>query len=295
MSDVVQALVELRDVGVGRLPEMDDGGDCRVRSALEREMAGRTRSLGWARRRMGLGGFAVTPVVALAIAATAAAATTAAIAISATSVFQQDPQGLNVNGSIETVLGSTVRSLATITIPAYGQVTVWGASTKPGGFCFALKLPDGDWGGFHESQDTQDGWHGGSIPGCFQTQQQQILREVPVKPGRQPSGATGQILRPQPLEDWDNEIVNHDGQEYTLFIGYVEANGPATSVRDSATQATAQVLPGGYYVLAEPTPHNCGGCDANDLQVLNAAGQPLKPDYTWGVMLPGHSPGPSQS
>lgn len=72
------------------------------------------------------------------------------------------------------------------------------------------------------------------------------------------------------------------------------------------------MLPGGYYVLVEPTlrcsqipemaslvgkrgttPSTlCEGAD--NLKVLNAAGQPLKPDYTWGKMLSGYKPGPSQ-
>ena len=61
-------------------------------------------------------------------------------------------------------------------------------------------------------------------------------------------------------------------------------------VRDPDTGATTQVMPDGYYVLSEPS----SGEDLGDLQVLNAAGQPLRPDYTWGTMLPGYSVGPSQ-
>ena len=71
----------------------------------------------------------------------------------------------------------------------------------------------------------------------------------------------------------------------------------------------------GYYMLAEPTAHNsqipgmappknapqggynpntpCEGCDGGYLQVLNAAGQPLQPDYTFGKLLPGYSWGPT--
>jgi hypothetical protein len=197
---------------------------------------------------------------------------------------------LNFNGDIETVLPSTVRQLATVSIPDYGQVAVWGATTRPGGFCFALKLPDGAWGGFHTSQDAQDGWYGGSTPGCFQTRQQQILLQTPLKPGQQPSGTTGQELMPTPLEAWENEVENSDGHHYALYIGYVEAQGTATTVRDPDTGATTQVMPNGYYVLSEPSSRD----DDGDLQVLNAAGQPLKPDYTWGGMLPGYSKGPSR-
>ena len=249
---------------------------------------------GWTRRRIKIGGFAVPPVALLAVVATAAAATTAAVVtLSATNVFQDDPQGLNFNGNIETVLPSTVRQFATVSIPDYGQVAVWGQTTKPGGFCFAMKLPDGAWGGLNTSQDAEDGWDGGSIPGCFQTRQQQILLQNALKPGEQPNGATGQELMPTPLEAWNNTIKNSDGQQYTIYTGYVEAQGTAATIQDSATGVSTQVLPDGYYVLAEPTSSN--GDDTDALQVLNAAGQPLKPDYTWGEMLPGYTVGPSHS
>ena len=152
----------------------------------------------------------MTPVVLISVVATAAAATTAAVTLSAASLFQADPQGLNFNGDIETVLPSTVHQIATVNIPDYGQVAIWGATTKPGGFCFALKLPDGDWGGLNISQNAQDGWDGGAIPGCAQTRQQQILKQTPLEPGQPPSGTTGQELMPLPLEQWDNEVKNRD-------------------------------------------------------------------------------------
>lgn len=304
MSDLTERLVAARYVGVNQLPEAGDAGDRRLRRRLEQEMAGRrTRRFGWARQRIHVGGFAVAPVAVLAVVATAAAATTAAVTLSATTLFQYDPQGQigpsgsqvqprDFNGDIETVLPSTVRQLTTVNVPEYGSVAVWGATTKPGGFCFALKLPDGDWGGFHTSQDAQNGWAGGSIPGCFQTRQQQILKQTPLKRGQQPSGTNGQELYPLPVEQWDNEVKNSAGQQYVIYVGYVEVQGAAATVRDSATGASTEVLAGGYYALAEPS---TSGDDSAELQVLNAAGRTLKPDYTWGEMLPGYTIGPSQS
>lgn len=304
MSDLTERLLAARYAGIHQLPENGDAGDRRLRGRLEEEMAGRrTRRFGWARRRIHVGGFAVAPVAVLAVVATAAAATTAAVTLSATDLFRYDPQGQigasgsrvqprDFNGDIETVLPSTVHQLTALDVPDYGTVQVWGATTKPGGFCFALKLPDGDWGGFHISQDAQDGWFGGSIPGCFQTRQQQILKQTPLKPGQQPSGTTGQLLYPLPVDQWDNEIKNSAGQQYVIYVGYVEVQGTAATVRDPATGASAPVLTGGYFALAEPS-H--GGDDSAALQVLDAAGQQLKPDYTWGEMLPGYTVGPSQS
>lgn len=298
MSDLNERLLAARYLGVHQLPENGDAGDRRLRAVLEREMASnRHQRFGWAKRRIRIGGFGVAPVAVLAVVATAAAATTAAVTLNATTLFQNDPQaqigpsGKDFNGDIETVLPSTVRELTTVSVPDYGQVEVWGATTKPGGFCFALKLPDGDWGGVRMSENAQDGWAGGSIPGCFQTQQQQILKQTPLKPGQQPSAKTGQLLFPTAYEEWDNEVKNSDGKRFAIYVGYVEASGTAATVSDPATGATASVLPGGYYVLVQPA----SGDDSADLKVLDAAGQPLKPDYTWGEMLPGYSAGSSQS
>jgi hypothetical protein len=234
-------------------------------------------------------GFAVTAVAAGAV-----------ITMSATTLFQADPQGLNFNGDIETVLPSTVQEIDTVSVPDYGQVGVWVARTKPGGFCFALKLPDGVWGGADAAHPGPNGWAGGwaggTVPGCFQTQQQQTLKYGGT--------ATGQAL-----EYWGTEVQNTAGKTYEIYVGYVEAQGIAATVRDSANGVTAPVSSDGYYALVEQAPMTarppgspadlpkemvCSGCDEKDLQVLNAAGQPLNPDYTSGAMLPGYTPGPTQ-
>lgn len=297
MADRYDKLLELRYVGISPLPEAGDRGDRRIEQALTDEIGrSHSRRRGWMRRRITVGGVALPPLALLAVTATAAAATTAAVVtLSATTLFQHDPQGKHFNGDIETVLPSTVRILASVHLPDYGRVQVWGATTKPGGFCFALKLPDGDWGGLHISQDAQDGWFGGLIPGCVQTREQQILRQTPLQPGKQPNGATGQLLEPLPLETWENEVKNTNGREFAVFVGYVEAEGTATTVRDPHTGITARVTTDGSYVLAEPLNEATYGDGGSDLQVLDAAGHSLKPDYTWGSTLTGHAPGPSQN
>lgn len=318
MSDLNDALLEARYLGVRQLPDAADAGDRRVREALKQEMAGkRYKRAGWPTRRIRIGGLAMTPVALLASVATAAAAAGAVLTISATALFQKDPQGRNINGDIETVLPSTVRQLATANIPDYGTVEVWAASTKPGGFCFAMKLPDGTWGGFPISKTgtwPDNGWAGGSVPGCFHSQQQQVLTDTPVQPGQQPTVNGDAGGGPVSVEHWDNAFHSDDGKSYTVYVGYVEADGTATTIRDLDSGATTQVLPGGYFVLAEPSllcsqipemawavepkgallkSQPCDGLDK--LEALDAAGQSLKPDYTYGQMLPGYTPGPSQS
>jgi hypothetical protein len=310
MSELSDVLLELRDVGLGTLPETDDVGDRRVQQALALEITGKqSRRPAWARRRISVGGFAVTPVALLAVVATAAAATTAAVAISATNLFQHNPRGIP-GGPPQTVLPATVRQVDSVTIPSYGTVAAWGATTRQGGLCLALKLPDGTWGGL-PGTPLHDGEVDGNTPGCFQTRQQMVVNDEAVAPGQQPTGAA-----PVPLEEWDDTVTNSAGQHWDIYVGYVEVQGTAATVRSPVTGVSTPVTSDGYYMLAEPTLRNsqvagmappanspqggynpntlCMGCDGGDLEVLNAAGQQLQPDYSFGSLLSGYSFGPTQ-
>jgi hypothetical protein len=301
MADVNDPLLAVRYAGIPELPDTGDVGDRRVQRALEREMAGkRSRWPAWTRRRIRIGGFAVPSVAVLAVVATAAAATTAAVAVSATSLFEQNPAGI-AGGPPQTLLPATVRQVDSVTIPDYGTVAAWGATTQQGGLCIALKLPDGTWGGL-PGKALSDG-EAGHTPGCFQTRQQQVV------------GTTAEIQAPLPLEEWADTVINSAGQQWDIYVGYVEAQGTAATVRSAVTGVSTPVTNDGYYMLAERSLRNsqvpgmappknsrqrgynpntrCGDCDGGNLQVLNAAGQQLQPDYTFGKLLPGYTWGPT--
>jgi hypothetical protein len=307
MPDLDGILLKLGELGAAHEPEAGDAGDIKVRQALAREMtAKRHRGAGWRRRRIRIGGFAVTPLALLGVVATAAAATTA-VTLSATTLFTHNPYAVTahgtVNGFTEKVIPSTVHQLSSADIPDYGQVQVWIANTSSGGTCEAFKLPDGSWANLNQPAPGQQGVSG-AAPACANSRQQEILTNPPVPAGQQPSPKTGQFLITMPLEEWNIAVTNNAGVNYSLYVGYVTADGVAATVRDTASGVSAPVSADGYFVLATPTlrcdqvPGMGGGknlCLGGDpLQVLNAAGQPLKPDYTYGSMLPGYSPGPSQ-
>lgn len=286
MSDVSDALLELRDVGISQLPEAGDAGDRRMRSALDREIAdGRPARFGWLRSRIAIGGFGV-PVVLLGLVATAAAATGALVAVNATAIFQNNPQAAIARHAgvparavaKESVIPGSVREIASATVPHYGNVQFWGGVTQQNGFCFVIKLPDGSWGDYPVSRHPTGGWVSGTLPGCVQTQQQQVIG--------------GGSVQPTAVEYTDNEVKTSTGHVWELLVGFVTVNGDAVTVKDPASGHTAAVTPDGYFLLAEPP---SSGDDSANLQVLNAAGQPLKPDYTSGGMLPGYTLGPSQS
>lgn len=284
MSELSDVLLELRDVGIRPLPEADDAGDDRLRVALERETTGgRRRRFAWVRRKVAIGGFGV-PGVLLGVVATAAAATGALVAVNATTIFTTNPQAAG-NLMPETLIPSSVRELASATIPNYGTVQYWGATAQQSGFCFAIRLPDGSWGGYPNPRDSSGGWYGGAVPGCIPTSEQQVVSEKPS----QPRGIA------ESLQWDDNWIKTRSGQMWLVLFGFVTAHGHAATVQDTATHATATVTRDGYFLLVEPPqPIGAGnGSGETQLRVLNAAGQPLQPDYTNGKLLPGYELGPT--
>jgi hypothetical protein len=260
---------------------------------------------GWLRRKVTIGGFGM-PIVVLGAIATAAAATGAVVAVNATTVFENNPQqALNPTPPVgqtvpatgqETVIPASVRELASATVPGYGQVQFWGAPTTQGGFCFAIKLPDGSWGGYPLSLHPRGGWVGGSIPGCTSTQEHQVITEPAVPAGQHLTNAddgladNGDLIGPTPVEQWRQQVKSSNGKLWNLSIGYVEVQGTAATVRDPGSGATAPVTTNGYYLLVEPS----GGGEGGDLKVLDVAGEQLPPDYTYGGLLPGYAPGPTK-
>jgi len=246
--------------------------------------AGHSRWRRLTRRSVRIGPFTFAPAALLAVFAATTVAAGAVIGTSATTIFQHNPQQQNrdkagVFPDPQTVISSSVHEVTSTTIPHYGKVEFWTATTKQRGFCFALKLPDGIWGGLDHAHPGPHGWRGGwaggTVPGCLSTP------------------------RRFPLQEWGSQIQNTVGQQYTIYVGYVDVRvqGTPATIRDSKTGVTAPVNSNGYFLLAEPAlwfpapPHvppgfpkrvHCAGCGAN-LQVLNAAGKPLGPTtYTAG-------------
>lgn len=283
MSDLNDALLELRHLALREPPQVGDTADLRLRETLVREFAGtHPRRLGWAKHRLRLGPFSFAPAVLLAALAATAVAAGAVIGSSATTIFQHNPQQqardkAGVFPDPQTVIASSVHEVTSTTIPDYGRVEFWTAMTKQRGFCFALKLPDGVWGGLDHAhpgpRGWRGGWMGGTVPGCLS------------------------IPRRFPLQEWGSQIQNKAGQEYTIYVGYVDVQGAAATIRDARTGVTVPVGSDGYFLLAEPAlwqpapPHappgfpkrvHCAGCGAN-LQVRNAAGKQIGPTtYTAG-------------
>ena len=313
MSDLKDVLLELRYAGVRQLPEAGDAGDELVRRSLEQEIAHPHRRFRWTRRKIAIGGFGVTPAVLAAVVATAAAATGGAVFAangrsakpaaksaskseirppisSPTALFRKDPGWpghgwkripANIFIRRETVIPASVRARVSTTVPDYGRVRFWAGTTKQGGFCSAIELPDGSWAGYPFSQHPTDGFYGGTVPGCIDTEQQRSIGEL-----GHPS-----VEAPTTHEGFDDEVKTRTGRIWEIFFGYVTTQGRAATVKDAVSSHTAPVTPAGYFLLAEPPSSKD---DSVNVEVLDAAGRPLQPDFTRSGLLPGYKMGPTR-
>jgi hypothetical protein len=260
------------------------------------------RPRGRPRRKVAIRGFAVTPAVLIAVVATAAAASGGVVWVSNTTtkpaarrltkptpIFQKhrtfpfSQHGrlpANVVVRPETVIPASVRVRASASVRNYGKVQFWAGTTKQGGFCFAVLLPNGSWAGYPMSPHLTGGFYGGAAPACIDTEQQRSMGE-----GGQPS-----VEAPTTIEGFDDEVKSRTGHIWELFFGYVTTQGRAATVKDPASGHTTPVSPDGYYLLVEPP--SSGDYSAR-LEVLDAAGTPLQPDYTRTGLLPGYKMGPT--
>jgi len=88
--------------------------------------------------------------------------------LSPLAVFESNAQkDGNTPGSIwdQSVLPSSVRRISSVEIPKVGAVSFWHGTTKQGGWCGALRLPNGKWLG--TGSGSLDA--GGTVPGCYPT------------------------------------------------------------------------------------------------------------------------------
>lgn len=141
----------------------------------------------------------------------------------------------------QAVIPGSVHRATSTTIPGVGEVQLWFGRSRQGGFCTAIRLPDGRWAGTLRS--PFDG--GGTVPGCQPTRTQ-VNDAVPDAPVFVIDGFD------------DNEaIVNTPGpgrDVWRVTYGTVDGTRPAIRVVDRVTGRSAAVAEGRLFVLAVHDP-----------------------------------------
>jgi hypothetical protein len=146
------------------------------------------------------------------------------------------PDGQSAGGLWHQVaIESTVRRAGIISIPHFGRIELWYAETEQGGWCGALRLPDGAWAG-------TKGTSGGTAPGCYPSRTQvNHAGDSPV------FVITG-------FDYYDVEIDARDqgGEFWRVVYGVTEPETPAARVVDTISGRSATILSGRVFAIAFP-------------------------------------------
>lgn len=140
------------------------------------------------------------------------------------------------------VIPSSVHRATTTTIPNVGEAELWFARTRQGGFCTAIRLPDGHWAGTQQS--PLDAGRG-SVPGCQPTRSQ-VNDAAPASI----FVITG--------FDYNDVVVNAPGPGGNVWrVIYGTVDGAQTPVRvvDRVSGRSAPVAEGHLFALAVRDPY----------------------------------------
>jgi len=175
----------------------------------------------------------------------------------------------------ETVIPSSVHTIATPIIAGIGKVQYWVANTTQHGICTAIRLPGGSWAGLKSFDQLSN-----SLVGC--------------RPTRAQLG-TGTLI----LSGFDyisSEVLTRGGEELALDYGEITAPGHASKIRDESSGVTAPVIDGRYFLLVTPAAkHGVGNMGILDLHLvaLNSSGKIIADEKKPLPGAPGHEATPS--
>jgi hypothetical protein len=178
--------------------------------------------------------------VAIALIALGAGAGWAAVHEDPVSLFESNPQMDGDPSGLwhQQVIPATVRRVGAARVPGVGLVHFWYGETSQGGWCGALRLPDGGWLG------TPGAGAGGIVPGCFPTREQVNDQD--------------QVYVINGFDDGEDDIDLRDGGGgfWRVTFGRVTGLRPAARVVDLASGTSVPVTDGSLFVIAlrDPDP-----------------------------------------
>ena len=141
---------------------------------------------------------------------------------------QYDPSAPGDELWRQQVVPGSVTEAATVSVPGLGRVGFWYADTRQGGWCGALKLPDGT-------------WNRSPVPGCQPTRKQVNAAGDPV----------------YVIDGFDYDVATiplPGGSVWNVYYGIVSGKSPAVRVVDTRSGAEAPVAHGKLFALAEADP-----------------------------------------
>lgn len=179
-------------------------------------------------------------------------------------LFQTNPQGRDASPASlwdQDVLPSSVVQAAVLAIPKYGEVEFWYADAHQGGWCGAIRLPNGSWAGM------KDSGIGGTAPGCYPTREQTNAMEPTF------------LITGFDYYEVQVDARGGGGTFWRIYYGLVSTETPAAAVVDRTTGRHARVHEGKLFGIAVPDPRPDAAAPslehALDLVAYDAAGNVL--------------------
>jgi hypothetical protein len=183
-------------------------------------------------------------------------------------IFEANPQGRDATPASlwdQDVDPSSVVRAAVISIPRYGDVEYWYADAKQGGWCGAIRLPNGTWAA------TKESGIGGTVPGCYPTREQ--------------TNAVDPVFVINGFDYYEDQVDARDrgGLFWRVYYGILTVDSPVASVVDRLTGRHAKLQGGKRFAIAVPDSQPGGppesGTYALDLVAYDAAGRVVAEEH----------------
>lgn len=183
-------------------------------------------------------------------------------------LFRSNPQADGAGPSSlwsQEVIPESVALAATVPIPAHGPVEFWYGETREGGWCGAIRLPDGTWAG------TKGSAAAGTAAGCYPTREQ-INGDDPVF-----------VITGFDYYEIQVDARKRGGAFWRVYYGVLSLPEPVSRVADGLSGREAEVFEGKAFVLAVPDaqPERAVPLagQALDLVAYDAAGEPVAREH----------------
>jgi hypothetical protein len=176
--------------------------------------------------------------IALAALVVGAGAAWAAVG-GALELFQTNPQGQDATPKSlwdQDVAPASVTRAAVLSIPRYGNVEFWYGDAKQGGWCGAIRLPNGKWAG------TKESGIGGTAPGCYPTREQ--------------TNAVEPVFVINGFDYYEDQIDARDrgGSFWRIYYGILATDIPVATLVDRISGRRAAVQDGKRFAIAIADP-----------------------------------------
>jgi hypothetical protein len=157
------------------------------------------------------------------------------------SIFASNPAGGGTPGHPptglwrQTAMPSTVGRVGVISVPSLGDVELWSAETKEGGWCSALRLPNGEWSGM-------PGTSGGAAPGCYPSR----------TATNDASGTPVYVISGFDYYETTVDARDRGGRFWRIVYGVTEFPKPAARIVDTVSGHEVTISKGRFFGLLVP-------------------------------------------